>query len=178
MLALYFTVFAVRPFSVPHWEALSGNSSALIAGLVFSIPAWMSLACLAYTTSGRTVQIGFANLCLLGILGLALNTTASVPLLLFGRVLFGIAVFFTMVRLDLVLFEAVQPQDYARAFGVMNIYQQLGALLSFYAAGYAVSAAGLDWPFWLGAGTFAITAVFYRIFFYMGTLPRQQELAQ
>ncbi|MEM6731601.1 MAG: MFS transporter [Myxococcota bacterium] len=164
MFALYLSAFVLRPFFVQYWTMRSLSDSELIAGLVFSIPAWMSLACLFYQRRNPTpppILRSFA-LCTLGLL---LQCVPSVPLLVLGLALFGWSLFRAMVHLDALIFETSPPELYATAFSQMHFFQQLGALVGFYVAGSAVAQHGLVAPFAVAAGGFVVTAVLFHRFF-------------
>ncbi|MEM6532141.1 MAG: MFS transporter [Myxococcota bacterium] len=164
MFVLYFSAFALRPFFVQYWSMRSGTGDERIAGLVFSIPAWMSLACLLYQRrqSQEPPVLRSIGLC---VVGLALQCTPSVALILVGLAIFGWGLYRTMVYFDALIFETSSPELYATAFSQMHFFQQLGALIGFYTAGSVVAASGLHSPFVVAIAGFALTAgLFFRFF--------------
>lgn len=165
MLVLYFGVFMVRPFFVLHWENVSESNNPVISGVVFSIPALMSLLCLIWQKLIGNVSIKYQIIGLIGTLGLLCQALPSFTALILGRVVYGLAVFFLLVKLDVVLFENIPGSAYARAFGVMNVYQQLGALLAFYTAGLVVENGYTGYPFALSATFIMMSIGFYQWFF-------------
>ena len=163
MLIFYFSAFVVRPFFVQYWEMRSSIDHELLSGLVFSIPAWMSLVCLVYqhrNPDPPPILRSFA-LCTLGLL---LQSLPNVFVIGLGLVIFGWSLFRAMVHLDAIIFETHPPELYAAAFSQMNFFQQLGALIAFYVAGFAVSAIGLMAPLAIAAGGCVMTALLYQRF--------------
>ncbi|MEM6559721.1 MAG: MFS transporter [Myxococcota bacterium] len=164
MLTLYFGAFVLRPFFAAYWTLRSSIDSELLSGLVFSIPAWMSLACLAYQHY-RPQPPPILRSIALCVVGLVLQSVPHVAAILLGLAIFGWSLFRAMVHLDALIFETHPPEEYGWAFSQMNFFQQLGALLGFYAAGTSVAAAGLVAPFIVAMVGFALTAVGYYVFF-------------
>ncbi len=165
MAVFYGAVFVVRPFFVPWWELQAPGRGPMVAGFVFALPAFMSLVSVAARRLGRPLRVGMASWLLVGFAGLALQAVPWAPAVLVGRAAFGLSVFAVMVQLDVDLFERSRPADFARNFSFMNIAQQLGVLVSFYAAGSVVASGGLQWPWYLACGGFLLTAIFHRVFF-------------
>ncbi|MEM7151286.1 MAG: MFS transporter [Myxococcota bacterium] len=159
MAVFYFAVFMVRPFFVAYWSTLSESGGELVAGWVFSIPAWASLAALALDRRRppRPRSL-WAYLPLIG-LGLALQCVPQPAVIIIGRFVFGWGVFRAMVKLDLALFATSPPSRYARDFSRMNLCQQGGVLVAFYAAGAAVAEGGLVWPFFVAIGAMLLVAL-------------------
>lgn len=162
MLLFYFSTCLTQPFFVPYWSQRSSDDGALLAGLVYAIPAAMCLLCLWW---GRRADAG-ASLWrswgwLLAISGLLLQASSEVVSILVGRCLYGWALFHATVRLDLLLFEASTPGDYASDFSRIHAFQQLGALGAFYGAGTLVAQGGLRLPFVVAAAGLLATAVVY-----------------
>ncbi|MEO0592614.1 MAG: MFS transporter [Myxococcota bacterium] len=167
MLTLYFGAFVLRPFFAAYWAMRSSVDSELLSGLVFSIPAWMSLACLAYQHYRPRPPpiLKSLSLCMVG---LVLQGVPHVAAILLGLAIFGWSLFRAMVHLDALIFETNPPEEYGWAFSQMNFFQQLGALFGFYAAGTSVAAAGLVAPFMVALAGFLLTALGYYVFFARG----------
>jgi DHA1 family multidrug resistance protein-like MFS transporter len=170
MLLFYFAVFVARPFFVPYWKSRSALDSDLVSGLVFAIPAFMSLLTLmvsrlrqnrqaSRSTSNAAVLRGLA----LAAAGTALQLLDSQLAIIAGRGLFGFAVYRVMVRLDVLIFESSPKESYAADFSWMNLCQQLGVLVAFYGAGVGVNEAGLTLPFALALGGLLCTALAFPV---------------
>jgi predicted MFS family arabinose efflux permease len=163
MLAFDFSAYLIRPFFALHWQALTGNASEVSAGMAFAIPGVVAL--FALWLNGRIRARGgvlpdhtIGNL-LIGSAGLVLHAAPDPVLLALGRVLFGWAVFQILVKLEVNLFRLSTPQHYAHHYSITNYYQNLGVLLSSFAAGAIVERFGLAIPFVLAAGGFLLTAL-------------------
>jgi predicted MFS family arabinose efflux permease len=163
MLAFDFSAYLIRPFFALHWQALTGNASEVSAGMAFAIPGVVAL--FALWLNGRIRARGgvlpdhtIGNL-LIGSAGLVLHAAPDPVLLALGRVLFGWAVFQILVKLEVNLFRLSTPQHYAHHYSITNFVQNLGVLLSSFAAGAIVERFGLAIPFVLAAGGFLLTAL-------------------
>jgi MFS transporter, DHA1 family, multidrug resistance protein len=161
MLLFYFSAFLIRPFFTRHWESLSGLDDRAIAGLVFAIPGVVAVMALwlGRRPSGGAGRERVVMAVVGGLLGCLLQSSSDEILVLTGRGLFGWALFHGFVRLDLLLFERSAPESYAMDFSKINVSQQLGVLLSSFAAGSLVGAHGLRAPFYAAAAGFLLTAV-------------------
>ncbi len=165
MLLFYLGLFGVRPFFVQYWIDVSGWDNLVIAGLVFSIPAWMSLLGLVLRYAEVKRPLRWIFICLVGAGALSLQMVPRVEVVLLGRCIFGFVVFLALVRLDVIAFGLVSQKSYTRVFGVINIYQQLGALISFYLAGELVSLIDMKAPFMMAIIAFVGSwVVFYATF--------------
>ena len=94
----------------------------------------------------------------LGSLGLLMQAAPSEPLILLGRVLYGWSLFQLIVKFEVVLFRFSTPDDYARDFSVFNFFQNLGVLLSSFAAGALVGPLGIAVTFVIASACLLLTA--------------------
>ena len=182
MLLFYFAVFVLRPFFVPYWKGRSAVDSELVSGLVFAIPAFMSLLTLVVKRLRRggpakdVRPVAVLRILGLAALGVGLQCVDQQAILILGRCVFGFAVYRAMVHLDVLIFESCPKESYAADFSWMNICQQLGVLIAFYGAGVAVNAQGLTAPFALALVGIVLTALAYPLLISAGTkAPRNPE---
>ena len=159
MLVFYFSEYQVVPFFVAYWQQIAPLHGVQLASWVYAIPAGTGL--LALWLNHRYAQAawmrGMLFCLLLGIAGLALQGCGQPAWVLLGRLMFGWASFQLTVRLDALIFERSTPAAYAHDYSKINIYQNVGVLLSYYSAGWLVSSAGLGAPFWLAAAGLGLT---------------------
>ena len=178
MLLFYFSAFLIRPFFTRHWESLSGLEDRALAGLVFAIPGVVAVVALwlGRRPSGGAGRKRVVMAVLAGLLGCLLQASSDEVLVLTGRGLFGWALFHGFVRLDLLLFERSNPESYATDFSKINVCQQLGVLLSSFAAGSLVGAHGLRAPFYAAAAGFLLTAALSHLLLRPDAPPTIQRL--
>ncbi|WP_028455568.1 MFS transporter [Chitinilyticum litopenaei] len=159
MLVFYFSEYQIVPFFVEYWKQIAPGHGVQLASWVYAIPAGMGLIALWF--NHRIARGDWARgmpLCLLlGLAGLLLQGCGQPAWVLLGRVMFGWASFQLTVRLDALIFERSTPAAYAHDYSKINIYQNVGVLLSYYGAGWLVGSTGLAAPFWLAAGGFVLT---------------------
>ncbi len=164
MLLFDFAAYLVRPFFTVYWEATTGLNNQMLTGLVFAIPGIVALVALiankrATGSGGKLLDHTLGNL-LLGAAGLMLQAAPSATLILIGRCLYGWSLFQVIVKLEVTLFKVSTPDAYARDFSIANFFQNLGVLLSSFAAGYIVKLLGAEVTFLLaGAGMLATAAL-------------------
>lgn len=163
MLLFDFGCYVIRPFFSMHWQAISGDDSELASGAVFAIPGVLALIALRVHARLRARQARLpdhtlGNL-LLGMAGLLMQGAPDPALVIVGRCLYGWAIFQIIVKLDVALFRLSRPERYAQDFAVTNFFQNLGVLLSSFAAGAIVSRYGLYMPFVVGAAVFLLTGM-------------------
>jgi MFS family permease len=159
MVVFYFSAFLGRPFFAEYWTDRAHNESALLSGLVFSIPGWISVGCVWHERKFGAKNYTLPGLLAVGIVGIGLQLLPHPVAIILGRVVFGFSLFYLMVKLDLLLFEASTPESYAVDFSRINFCQQLGVLVAFYVAGALVAQRGLWAPIALGVFGFAVTAL-------------------
>jgi DHA1 family multidrug resistance protein-like MFS transporter len=167
MLLFDFSAYLIRPFFSVHWQALTGNPSELYAGMAFAVPGVVAIGALWLNArirarGGPLPDHTVGNL-LLGSAGLMLHAAPDPMLLVLGRVVFGWALFQIIVKLEVNLFRLSSPQHYAHHYSITNFFQNLGVLLSSFAAGAIVDRYGLTVPFLLAGIGFLLTAVLDRL---------------
>lgn len=167
MLVFDAGAYLVRPFFSVYWQQVTGHDSELLAGAAFAIPGAVAVLALFINariraSGGRLPNHTSGNL-LLGIAGLLLQAAPHMGLIVIGRCLYGWAVFQIVVKLDVQLFRMSTPQHYAQDYSITNFFQNLGVLLSSFAAGAIVERYGLSVPFMLGAAAFALAALLARL---------------
>ncbi|HKX39862.1 MAG TPA: MFS transporter [Burkholderiaceae bacterium] len=167
MMLIDFGAYLIRPFFSMYWEQVSASNDQLISGLVFAIPGAIALAALfanqlVRTRGGRLPDPVLANL-LLGAAGLALQAWPAPWAVLLGRVLYGWALFQLIVKFEVLLFRFSTPAAYARDFSVFNFFQNLGVLLSSFAAGALVERHGIAVTFAIAAAGFGLSALLDRL---------------
>ncbi len=163
MLVFYFSEYQIVPFFVQYWQYIEPEHGVQLAAWVYAIPAGVGLIALWFNHSNRQSSFASnASFCLiLGIAGLMLQGSGQANWVLLGRVLFGWASFQLTVRLDALIFEKSSPEAYAHDYSKINIFQNIGVLLSYYSAGWLVSLHGLSTPFWLAAAGLLLTLCIY-----------------
>lgn len=167
MLVFDFSAYLIRPFFALHWQRASGSDSELLSGLAYAIPGGVALLALwlqarIRARGGRQPDHTLGNL-LLGGAGLLLQAAGEPWAIALGRVLYGWALFQIIVKLEVNLFRLSTPQRYAQDYSITNFFQNLGVLLSSFAAGALVQRYGLQLPFLLAAGGFLLTALLDRL---------------
>lgn len=163
MLIFDFSAYLIRPFFSTYWQAITGDPRELASGMAFAVPGVIAVIALgvhAYLNKrGRKLpDHTIANL-VLGATGLLLHAAPEPALVILGRVLYGWALFQIIVKLEVNLFRLSEPERYAQDYSITNFFQNLGVLLSSFAAGAIVSRYGLVLPFLIAAGGFVLTAV-------------------
>ncbi|MBU9579359.1 MFS transporter [Ralstonia mannitolilytica] len=167
MLVFDFSAYLIRPFFAVYWQRVSGVDSELVSGMAFAIPGVVAIVALRLharirARGGQLPDHTLGNL-LLGTLGLLLHAAPHPALIVLGRVLYGWALFQIIVKLEVNLFRLSTPQRYAHDYSITNFFQNLGVLLSSFAAGAIVDRYGLHVPFLLAAGGFVLTALLDRL---------------
>ncbi|MEC5343733.1 MFS transporter [Brenneria populi] len=179
MLLFDFAAYLVRPFFTLHWETVTGIQQQMLTGFVFAIPGVVALVALAIKHFFRHQTCFFdhtlGNL-LLGAVGLALQAQPSLWAIVIGRILYGWALYQIIVKLEVTLFQVSTPEGYARDFSVANFFQNLGVLLSSFAAGYVVSLIGIQMTFIIAAAGMLLTALIDRYTF--GVDRRHAEIGE
>lgn len=178
MLLFYFSAYLVRAFFALYWEQVSGIADSRLAAVVFAVPAAMALLGLWHNRrrarSGQAPLGSLPAMLLLGTVGLLLQALPDTLPLLLGRCLFGWALFQLTVQLDVQLFQLGTPASYAADYSKINFCQNLGVLLSSFAAGTLVAGHGLAAPFLVAAGGLLLTALAYPL---LAATPRKLATA-
>ncbi|WP_439891017.1 MFS transporter [Ralstonia sp. 25C] len=162
MLVFDFSAYLIRPFFSVYWQRVSGVDSEFVSGMAFAIPGVVAIVALRLharirARGGQLPDHTVGNL-LLGMVGLLLHAAPNPMLIVLGRVLYGWALFQIIVKLEVNLFRLSTPQRYAHDYSITNFFQNMGVLLSSFAAGAIVNRYGLHVPFLLAAGGFVLTA--------------------
>jgi len=167
MMLIDFSAYLIRPFFSVYWEQVSASNDQLVSGLVFAIPGAVALAALfanqLQRTRGRPLPDHVLANLLLGAAGLALQAWPAPWAVLVGRVLYGWALFQLIVKFEVLLFRSSTPAAYARDFSVFNFFQNLGVLLSSFAAGALVERHGIAVTFAIAAAGFGVSALLARL---------------
>jgi MFS transporter, DHA1 family, multidrug resistance protein len=163
MLVFYFGIYLSSPFFVSYWQSFSHYNANWAAGFIYSIPGMVALVILCFfkPKPAGLVQVltSLPALLLLGVLGYALQTIAHELPIVIGRLCLGAALFYGVVRLDLLLFQASDPQDYGGAFGLIYFFQNAGVIVAFYSAGILVQEQQWTLPFSVSAIAFLLCIV-------------------
>ncbi|MCH4295454.1 MFS transporter [Shewanella sp. 3B26] len=164
MLLFYFSEYQVVPFFVEYWQQLETGDNLQLASFIYAIPAFVALVALVtnrlYGEWGSHVYF-----CLpLAIGGLLLQASGEPSWVIMGRLMFGWASFQLTVKLDALLFASSAPEAYAADYAKINIFQNVGVLLSYYGAGVFVAIKGLAFPFIVAAGGLLLTLICYPLF--------------
>jgi len=167
MLVFDFSAYLIRPFFSVYWQQVSGVDSEFVSGMAFAIPGVVAIVALRLharirARGGQLPDHTVGNL-LLGMVGLLLHAAPNPVLIVLGRVLYGWALFQIIVKLEVNLFRLSTPQRYAHDYSITNFFQNMGVLLSSFAAGAIVNRYGLHLPFLLAAGGFVLTALLDRL---------------
>lgn len=161
LLVFDFAAYLVRPFFTQHWESLAAWDMPGMSGVVYAIPGVVALAALAWgghaRATGRSPMDSLAPNLLVGAAGLALQAAPSTTAVLVGRVLYGWSLFQATVQLETRLFRISPPHSYASHYGIVNFFQNLGVLLSSFAAGALVERMGMPATFVIAAAGFVLT---------------------
>jgi predicted MFS family arabinose efflux permease len=179
MLMFDFSAYLIRPFFALYWQAMTGSDSELVSGMAFAIPGVVAIVALRLQAwirarGGHLPDHTVGNL-LLGAVGLLLHAASDPVLIVLGRVLYGWAFFQIIVKLEVNLFRLSTPQRYANDYAITNFFQNMGVLLSSFAAGAIVKHYGLHVPFLLAAAGFVFTALLDRLIL---KVPSAGHLAQ
>ncbi|WXL26054.1 MFS transporter [Ectopseudomonas mendocina] len=176
MLLFDFSAYLIRPFFTLYWENTTQITNQMLTGFVFAIPGMVALIALMlkrrWLSPPWWVEHSQFNL-LLAAIGMLMQATPSMWLILLGRCLYGWAIFQLVVKLEVTLFKVSTPESYARDFSVANFFQNFGVLLSSFGAGYVVSLLGIPMTFVIAAVGMVLTLIFDRSVF---ELDRQQPL--
>nr|WP_324257635.1 MFS transporter [Cellvibrio fontiphilus] len=163
VLVFYFGVYLSSPFFVSYWKSFSSISANWVAGLVYAIPGMVALVilfCFKPKPAGVLQLLGsLPFLLVFGVLGYGLQTIEQELMVIAGRVCLGVALFYGVVRLDLLLFQASDPQDYGGAFGLIYVFQNAGVIVAFYSAGLLVQEQHWNLPFYFSIAAFLLCIV-------------------
>lgn len=167
-LVLYFSDFMTRPFFSRYWEFISIHDSKFVSGLVYAIPGLVAVFALWFTHK-RTPKSSIAKqitlALLLGTVGLLLQASPIDGVVIVGRLIYGWAIFQSMVQFDALLFQLSKPEHYAVDYSKIHFFQNLGVLLASFSAGILVDLQGLQAPFIIAFLGFVFSlAIYYMLF--------------
>ncbi len=163
-LVFYFSAHLISPFFTVYWQAISAWNNALMSAIVYAIPAGIALVCLAWThlrpSNYSNVKI-INQALMIGFLGLLLQGTQEAWLVIFGRCLFGYALYQVTVRLDLILFNVSRPEDYASDYSKIHVYQNIGVIAASFAIGFITEHLSPSQPFFMAMAGFVLSAILF-----------------
>ncbi len=166
MLLFYCFGYVTRPFFAVYWQQVAQWNSELVAGFVYSLPGAVAMLALWWSRRAKK-QAEHRQGILAGLLlcaaATAIQGMENQWVILFGRVLFGWALYQVTVRLDALLFELSSPEHYAVDFSKINIFQGAGNMMSAYGAGLLIAWSGHGMPFWVGAAGLLFTAAVFTV---------------
>lgn len=170
-MVLYFSDFLIRPFLSRYWESISVYDSKLISGTIYAIPGFVALVALWVNTKQKKDigNNGIIKALVLATLGLLLQGIPNELTLIIGRIIYGWAIFQSVVRFDLLLFEWSTSEFYATDYSKVHFLQSLGVLLSSFSVGILVENKGLQMPFIIAFIGLGITLCMYYFIFKMET---------
>ncbi|MCL1125415.1 MFS transporter [Shewanella surugensis] len=158
----YFSAYTISPFFSSYWKEVSQINNDLFAGIVYSIPGWIALFVLYYNhvngQSNQHIKVCCLSL-IAGSIGLALQGVELSWLVIFGRIVFGIALFQVTVRLEVMLFEMSTPDKYASDFSKVYFMQNMGLIFSSFISGILVLNDQLTLPFYVSSLGFLLTLI-------------------
>ena len=163
-LVFYFSAHLISPFFTIYWQTVSSWNSAFLSAIVYAIPAGIALACLAWGhfKPSKHSNVKIINQALLiGFLGLLLQGSQETWPVIFGRCLFGYALYQITVRLDLILFNVSRPEHYASDYSKMHIYQNIGVISASFAIGFITEHLSPSQPFFMAMAGFVLTAILF-----------------
>lgn len=166
-LVLYFSDFLIRPFFSVYWESLSIFKTKLISGAVYAIPGLVALITLWYNQYKNKEEAykGIVNALTIGLIGLLLQGYPHEILVIIGRIIYGWAIFQSVVKFDVLLFAHSTPESYAIDYSKIHFFQNLGVLFASLSTGLLVDNLGLQIPFGVAFIGFLITLIAYYLVF-------------
>ncbi|MDY6942938.1 MAG: MFS transporter [Pseudomonadota bacterium] len=167
-LLFYLSAFMMRPFFSRYWESVALSGSELLAGVIYSIPAWVALAGLWLNSRFGRARNSFAvvfQALIFAMIGAAIQSLPHPVAIVLGRVVFGWALFQGAVRLEVLVFELSNRAHYALDFSKIHIFQNVGVLVASFAVGSVVSSYNLQMPFVVALIGFALTTVVFVVLF-------------
>ncbi len=165
-LLLYASGFITRPFFSSYWEHIKTYDNTFISGVVYALPGFVALLVLWWDikTKGTKSSSIAIPLCI-GVIGLLAQGTLVPAIVIFGRIVYGWAVFRAIVRFDVLLFESSTPDTYAIDYSKVHFFQNFGVLISSFLVGILVDQYGLEIPFTIAVIGFVATLGLYVLLF-------------
>lgn len=166
-LLLYFSDFLIRPFFVTFWELTTAYENAILSGTMYAIPGIVALLILLlkFKQEDKAGFDGLIKPLLLAAIGLLLQGIPSPVSILIGRIIYGYAIFYSVVRFDVLLFKLSTETSYATDYSKVHFFQNLGVLISSFIVGILVEQQGPQLPFIVALFGVLVTLVLYVIFF-------------
>ncbi len=167
-LILYFSDFLIRPFFSTYWENISVYNSKFISGTIYAIPGFVALLALWVNSKRKATSTDFQGVIsalLLGAVGLLLQGVPIEAVVILGRIIYGWAIFQSVVKFDILLFKLSTPASYAIDYSKVHFFQNLGVLISSFSVGLLVDNHGLQILFMVAFGGFMITLLLYYFIF-------------
>ena len=143
-LMFFFSAFLGFHFFTQYWAMLTPHPHRLLSAGVFAIPAIMALLGLAYNRYARQPPCPsrLSHSLMLAALGAGLQALPEPLWVVIGRLLFGWALFQSIVRIDWLVFKLSEPQRYAQDYSRLRMAQSLGVVLAVYSASHLLR----HWP--------------------------------
>ncbi|WP_378186503.1 MFS transporter [Aquimarina sp. W85] len=166
-LLLYFSDFLIRPFFVAYWELTTSYDNTILSGFMYSIPGIVAFLILVVRFKDADTK-GFNGILtplLLGAIGLILQGIPSPVSVVIGRIVYGYALFYSVVRFDVLLFKLSDETSYATDYSKVHFFQNLGVLIASFTVGILVEQQGVQLPFLVAFFGFLMTLGLYIVFF-------------
>lgn len=167
-MILYFSTFFIRPFFSMYWESISEYDDKVVSGFIYSLPAFVGLVALWYNHKYKSSKSSFKKIVpalILGIIGIGFQGSMTEVLVIFGRLIYGWAIFQLYVQFDVIAFALSTPSEYATDYSRIHLMQNLGVLLSSIIAGYVVHFFSIQMTFWIAITGFLFTCSFFLLSF-------------
>jgi len=166
-MVLYFSDFLIRPFFSTYWESISEYDSKFISGTVYAIPGFVALLVL-WASEKFLKNSNYKNIIVIlgiGACGMILQGIPIQAVVVTGRIIYGWAIFKSVVQFDILLFELSSPDSYALDYSKVHFFQNLGVLISSFSVGIMVENFGVQIPFSVAFVGFVITLGMYYLLF-------------
>lgn len=163
-MLFYFSVFLITPFFSRYWELISDFNSEIISGVVYSIPGWIALIGLWVNSRAQASEnhkLHIVSAMLIGIVGLIIQGAPQEWLVIVGRGVFGWGLFQVTVRLEVFLFANSAPENYARDFSRLYLFQNIGVIAASFVAGYIVQSHPLASLFFVAAFGLSSSLIYF-----------------
>lgn len=166
-MVLYFSDFLIRPFFSTYWESISVYDSKLISGSIYAIPGFVALFVLWANEKflkNKPYQ-NIVSILIIGAVGMFLQGIPMQTMVIVGRIIYGWAIFKSVVQFDILLFELSTPDSYALDYSKVHFFQNLGVLISSFLIGIVVEQYGIQIPFSIALGGFLLSLGMYYLLF-------------
>ena len=163
-LIFYCSAFLIRPFFTQYWEDISSINDKVITSIVFSLPAIMALFGLYYNKkikASSSFDVGILSAFVICVCGLWLQAAQQEVLVLLGRCIYGFGMFQLTVKLEVLMFKTSSPENYAKDFSLLHLYQNIGVLLASFMIGHLVVSLASHWIFVLSSLGFLLSMAIF-----------------